>query len=304
MNEIIPIGHTPIDGAPVNASTPVSVPFHQDAILCVPGNQNEFSIVFKATCESMGLQFEAQLKRLRRQPWAGVSIMDIPSRGGVQKSVCIDRRTFSMWLATIDTGRMTNKEAAAKIVLYQKEVCDVLDRHFLGTPEDNLLPLRKQPAAPQFTLVEALRTALNSEEGRLKEKEARVAAEAAADKLAGQVEVMAPKVKALDRIATSAGLLCVSDTAKTLGVGPQFLFDFMAERHWIFKRHPNPSWVGRQPKIDSGFQSHKMTTITRGDGSEKTVTQVLVTPKGVARLALLLAEAEAEADAEAIRLPA
>jgi hypothetical protein len=37
--------------------------------------------------------------------------------------------------------------------------------------------------------------------------------------------------------------------------------------------------------LQAGHLEHKVTTVSRSDGSEKTVEQVLVTPKGLARLA-------------------
>lgn len=35
---------------------------------------------------------------------------------------------------------------------------------------------------------------------------------------------------------------------------------------------------------------HKVTTVSRGDGSEKVVEQVLVTPRGLARISQILGE--------------
>lgn len=42
----------------------------------------------------------------------------------------IDRRTFTMWLATIDTNRLKSEKAKDVVVSYQREAADALDRYF------------------------------------------------------------------------------------------------------------------------------------------------------------------------------
>ena len=50
------------------------------------------------------------------------------------------------------------------------------------------------------------------------------------------------------------------------------------------------SWLAHQDRIRSGHMEHKTTTGEKGDGSEWTNTQARITPKGLARLAELLAK--------------
>lgn len=50
--------------------------------------------------------------------------------------------------------------------------------------------------------------------------------------------------------------------------------------------------IAYQDKLAAGLLEHKTTTVHRTDGSEKTVTQVRVTPKGLTRLAQELAPAQ------------
>ncbi len=96
---------------------------------------------------------------------------------------------------------------------------------------------------------------------------------------------MAPKVEALARIAESEGSFCITDAAKTLQVGPKALFKFLRAHGWIYARTGSAQDVAYQSKLASGLLEHKTTTVSRSDGSEKTVTQVRVTPKGLTRLA-------------------
>lgn len=103
--------------------------------------------------------------------------------------------------------------------------------------------------------------------------------------LQGEVEEMRPSVQALERIAVSDGSLCITDAAKTLQVQPKALFQFLDSHHWVYTRQGDNTRIAYQAKLQSGLLEHKTTVVTRSDGSEKTTTQVRVTPKGLARLA-------------------
>lgn len=103
--------------------------------------------------------------------------------------------------------------------------------------------------------------------------------------LEGQIEEMRPQVQALDRIANSDGSLCITDAAKTLQVQPKALFMFLRSHNWIYSRAGSAQEVAYQDRLAQGLLEHKTTTVSRSDGSEKTVTQVRVTPKGLTRLA-------------------
>lgn len=96
--------------------------------------------------------------------------------------------------------------------------------------------------------------------------------------------IMRPKVEALDRIAGSYGSLCITDAAKTLQIPPRDLFRHLRANGWIYAR-AGTSDIGYQVRINQGTLEHKVTTIARQDGTEKTITQVRVTPKGLSVLA-------------------
>ncbi len=102
--------------------------------------------------------------------------------------------------------------------------------------------------------------------------------------LEATVAQQAPKVAALDRIATAAGSICITDAAKSLQVQPKALFRTLQECEWIYRRPGGSGWIAYQRRIQSGLLEHKVTTITRNDGSDKVVEQVLVTPRGLTAL--------------------
>ncbi|PWC10656.1 DNA-binding protein [Brenneria roseae subsp. americana] len=103
-----------------------------------------------------------------------------------------------------------------------------------------------------------------------------------------QVDEMRPDVEALERIAKADGSMCITAAAKHLQVQPKFLFKTLSEQHWIYRRAGGKAWLGYQDKIQSGYLEHKVTTVSRSDGSEKIVEQALITAKGIARVSKML----------------
>ncbi|WP_135469817.1 phage antirepressor KilAC domain-containing protein [Crenalkalicoccus roseus] len=112
--------------------------------------------------------------------------------------------------------------------------------------------------------------------------------QATVERQKAQLAEAMPKVEALDRIATADGSLSITAAAKALQVRPKDLFSYLQQNGWIYKRPGSAAYLGYQSKTTAGLLEHKVTTVLRGDGSEKVVEQVLITPKGLTRLAVLL----------------
>lgn len=101
-----------------------------------------------------------------------------------------------------------------------------------------------------------------------------------------QVTEHAPKVQALDLIATeSDGAMCITNAAKHLQMQPKRLFAWLQEHQWIYRRAGGSGFIAYQARIQVRYLEHKVTTVERSDGTVKMVEQVLVTPKGLAKLA-------------------
>jgi len=111
--------------------------------------------------------------------------------------------------------------------------------------------------------------------------------------LESKLAVVGPKVEALNRIALADGSMCPTDAAKHLQVQPKWLFRWLQENQWIYRRAGGSSFIGYQSRVQVGYLEHKVTTLDRPDGSTKVSEQVRITAKGLARLAELLAAKEA-----------
>jgi len=106
-------------------------------------------------------------------------------------------------------------------------------------------------------------------------------------------KILLPKATALDLIATAtASSMCITDAAKVLQVQPQVvLFPYLSGvAKWIYRRAGGKGWLGYQDKVQQGLVEHKVTEVTRGDGTKKITEHVLITPKGLAKLAQVFAQ--------------
>ncbi|ATW60826.1 antirepressor [Gordonia phage BENtherdunthat] len=87
-------------------------------------------VSLRHACESVGVAMQGQLTKLKGRSWARVTmIVTRDSAGRAQEMVMIDRRTFIMWLATIDPNRVSD-EARPIVEAFQAEAADALDAYF------------------------------------------------------------------------------------------------------------------------------------------------------------------------------
>lgn len=107
------------------------IPFHGTNMVAqlIDGVPN---VAVKPVCTSLGIDYSGQNQRLKREPWASVVVMPTQLPGDTQRRdvTFIDRRTFTMWLATIQTSRIKNEKARELLVAYQREAADALDSYF------------------------------------------------------------------------------------------------------------------------------------------------------------------------------
>jgi len=99
-----------------------------------------------------------------------------------------------------------------------------------------------------------------------------------------------PKAEVYDRLVNAEGSLCITAAAKNLHMRPKALFDWLAHNGWIYRRPGADHWLGYQAHTSNGDLDHKITTVTRPDGTEKVTEQVRITAKGLARLEKLMPE--------------
>ena len=167
--EPVPVVKPPLEGPPKpeepTVKTPVAVEdapiegpvvdivrfdFHGDELTVIPRDDKLF-VVLKRACEILGLDEEPQRKKLRQAKWATTSMMEAVANDGKTRSMlCLELRSFPMWLATIDESRV-RPELQDKLALYQVECADALRDRFFGKPKQELA--NKELVAGVFEMV-------------------------------------------------------------------------------------------------------------------------------------------------------
>lgn len=125
------------------------VKFHGTSLSLINKDEKAF-VALKPICEALCIQWEAQLKRIRRNPVLsqGVSIMDIPSNGGSQEMICLPLSMLNGWLFGINANRVKNPEIRQKLIEYQFECYDVLNAYWMGKPIRRVAVPEPAPVAP------------------------------------------------------------------------------------------------------------------------------------------------------------
>lgn len=218
--------------------------------------------------------FQEGIDFVRMELQAGMKMSESGGAfGGIdsaQKNVAVESMGYSGFGQQGRIEYAITLDMAKELAMVERNEKGKQARQYFIACERRAKLLAKAVQIPQ-SLPEALRLAAD-------EAERRVAAEA-------RLAIVAPKAKALDRIATADGSLCVTDAAKTLQMKPRELFNWLSGNHWIYRRTGSPNWIAYQNRIQSGYLEHKVTTVERSDGSEKVAEQVRMTPKGLAKVA-------------------
>jgi len=81
-------------------------------------------------CDALGIDWAGQFTKLKKKSWARVELISThDSSGRKQEISMVDRRTLTMWLATIDTNRVS-EVARPTLEAYQLEAANALDSYF------------------------------------------------------------------------------------------------------------------------------------------------------------------------------
>ncbi|MBV6447287.1 phage regulatory protein/antirepressor Ant [Nitrosomonas sp.] len=105
--------------------------------------------------------------------------------------------------------------------------------------------------------------------------------------LENKVLEQAPKVNAFDRIAGADGLINLQTAGKILQQRPNKFVQKLREIRWIFKRPGAKENSAYIDKINAGYLATKSREYEKPDGTIHISDQVMVTPKGLAKLALV-----------------
>lgn len=110
----------------------VTVDFHGQSILASAIDGKPY-VALKPLVENIGLQWEAQYKRLQRNPVlkSTMSVMDMVAEDGkTREMLCLPLSMLNGWLFGVDVNRV-REEIRPKLIRYQTECFEVLAQHFM-----------------------------------------------------------------------------------------------------------------------------------------------------------------------------
>ena len=110
----------------------VTVNFRGDQLYGFEDDDGVF-VALKPIVRALGLDWSAQLKRVKRDPVLveGMAMMATPyGLGGDQEAVCLKIDLVNGWLFGIDSTRIKDQAVREKVILYQRECYGVLFKHF------------------------------------------------------------------------------------------------------------------------------------------------------------------------------
>ncbi|MHA3083750.1 phage antirepressor N-terminal domain-containing protein [Acinetobacter sp. ANC 5383] len=96
-------------------------------------HENKPYVAMKPICENIGLQWEAQYKKIQRNHILNttMSIMDMVAKDGKNRQVvCLPIGYLNGWLMSVDVSRV-KPEIKDTLIKYQLECYDVLYNHFM-----------------------------------------------------------------------------------------------------------------------------------------------------------------------------
>lgn len=261
----------------------VEVPFNGSAMIAQRFDDGEIYTALKPICENIGIAYNGQWERLNRTPWATIRMIRTVGADGKQRDmVAISRKTLTMWLATIDTNRLSDEQARHNVTVYQQEAAEALDQYFNEGGAIRVSDADSDEDIMARAVLVAQKT-IERKNQQLRAKDA-------------QIMELEPKAQALDDFTNVEDRLLVRDAAKVLSnagtpIKEKQLREWMSDHNWIFKS--GGSWRATAEHCTAGHLVMVMSQKhgVKDDGTEFAFPPtVRITRKGLALLHKRLGE--------------
>lgn len=245
----------------------VEVPFNGSMMIAQRFDDGEIYTALKPICENIGIDFNGQKQRLERTPWATMCVMHTVAADGKNRDMtAISRKTLTMWLATIDTNRLSDEQARHNVTVYQQEAAEALDKYF---NEGGAIRV-SDADSDEDIMARAVLVSQKTIERKNQQLQAK-------DE---QIRELEPKAKVLDDFTNVPDALLVRDAAKLLSndsniqIGEHELRQWLVDNGWIY-RQSNQSWCAASSRVRQG---HMVMVSSRSHGIHKDGTPFAYPP--------------------------
>ncbi|HAT1504247.1 TPA: phage antirepressor [Corynebacterium striatum] len=112
-----------------NKLVTIPVPGTSNPIMAVQHDGTEWAAA-RHICDALGINWKSQHRKLTDRSWSTVQILTTVGADGKNREMAmVDRRTLTMWLATINENRVA-PEVKETLIAYQREAVNALDSYF------------------------------------------------------------------------------------------------------------------------------------------------------------------------------
>lgn len=119
----------------ITTLVPVPVPGTDNRIMAVE-KDGEVWVSPNHISMALRLDWRTQQRKLAAKSWACMVKMPMQVAGQIRELLMVDRKTLTMWLATIDAHRIKDAYARSILEAYQAEAAEALDTYFHGAGND------------------------------------------------------------------------------------------------------------------------------------------------------------------------
>lgn len=144
----------PLAPAPERILEQRTIPFIGDELAAALTSGGNIYITLPGIARALGLNAQAQLRRILRTPTLarGLQIIPLQTSGGTQTVNCLRVDKVALWLAGIETSRV-KPEFRGKIEAYQEELAPVAMQVFMRVMGQPALPERSAAPDPQVAAI-------------------------------------------------------------------------------------------------------------------------------------------------------
>ncbi len=114
--------------------------------------EGECFIAMKPVVEGMGLDWDAQRRKIKDSGRYGDTTLPLQTVGGLQEMVCIPLTKLSGWLFSINPEKV-NEDRRESVIRYQEECFEVLHNHWVKRVQ---APQEQLSGQPSQTLVDSM----------------------------------------------------------------------------------------------------------------------------------------------------
>jgi len=130
------VGEEQSNEAPIVPVEQKTIEFYGDELVAVRDEEDTVWVPVRHICERLGVDWGSQRRRILNDPVLSEEmrfvVLTPRTKGGRPEVLALPVKYIRFWLAQINASRVRD-DLAPVVIRYQREVADVIDRHFART---------------------------------------------------------------------------------------------------------------------------------------------------------------------------